>query len=229
MKDCLTPEILSRYHAGLLEDDDLFDVEEHLFTCDDCDGLSQRIAEIMQEELEQKLVPEVRPLAFLAQVPLAALSKARIDRWIEAGADIAARVVIASRNVSYDFAGLSDLMRAETLFSPSLATTGVSRGPEEEQAPLTGPRLELPSSGKLRARLMVDAHKGSLTVQVDSVPAHLPPPLVAVRLAGGETLIRETTPHTPRFGNPDTRDCVAKFAIAANQDLLVLVEPVDEE
>ena len=114
----------------------------------------------------------------------------------------------------------------EQAYGPAfLGTTG-----PPAEGDLAGPILEIPGQGQRRARVVVDV--GAVTrvsVQIDSVPAGMTPPLVALRLTEPSRVLMKEMARVPALsGDPALADLVAEFTVPEAREVLVIVEPLNQ-
>lgn len=240
---CVTLADLARYFTNALERSRVVEIENHLLECEYCRAFSDQVADIAQGEYEQDLASAATSgLDFLIEDPESYLGKdliarlmPRIERWASRGAELTVRVLLPKLGemASFVVSGMDAMLSPSSAFKPEQASVGAFLGTIESsgEGELEGPVLEIPGSGRKRARVVVDIGETTrVSVQIDNVPASITAPLVAIRpKAPGQTRIKEMTRVESISGDPRMIDLIVHFDLTEPVlDVLVVVEPFAE-
>lgn len=230
--NCVSAEDIALYFAGDTSPEKELAIESHLLECEYCHALSEQVADTMQELYEKQF-----ELQFLHDADLSPFRLShrtgilkRIERWIRAGSEVAAGLLLpAAGPISFVISGMKTMLSPLSSFSLEEAHGATLLGTNGEGNELEGPILEIPGQGQRRARLVVDV--GAVTrvsVQIDSVPAAMIPPLVALRLSDPpRVMMKEMGRVQSLSGDSSIVDLIAEFDVPeAVREVLVVVEPL---
>jgi predicted anti-sigma-YlaC factor YlaD len=234
--NCVSAEEIALYFAGEVPQEKHVAIENHLLECEYCCALSEQVADIAQELYEREL-----NLEFLTTTDLSAFGLSnksaileRIERWIRTGAELAVGLLLPVKGpISFMTSGIKDMLSPLSGFSLEQARGATLLGASgTENGNLEGPILEIPGQGRRRARVVVDV--GAVThvsVQIDSVPAAMVPPLAAVRWNDPpQVLMKEMVRVQSLSGDPSLTDLIAEFDVPETvHEVLVVVEPLTND
>lgn len=235
--NCVNVEDIALYFAGDAPPEKHLAIESHLLECEYCRALSEQVADMAQQLYERELMPVLDFLRTADLSPFALSNRAaileRIERWTRTGAEFAVGLLLpATGLISFMISGMKNMLSPLSSFSLEQAHgpafLGTTGPPVEGN--LEGPILEIPGQGQRRARVVVDI--GAVTrvsVQIDSVPADMMPPLVALRLTEPpRVLMKEMTRVQNLSGDPAMMDLIAEFDVPEAREVLVIVEPLNQ-